>query len=440
MSALPFPQLEGTCRFTRLRYLLRRRLEYGLNEAAELDDPELPRYIRITDITANGEIRSDTFKSVPEDVARGNLLEGGDILFARSGATVGKTVLFRREWGRATFAGYLIRADANRSELLPEFLIYWTASTWYWHWLMSSATQATIQNVAADRYADLPVPVWPIEVERAIADYLDRETAKIDTLIAKQERLIELLQEKRQALISYAVTKGLNPDAAMKASGAEWFGDVPEHWKVKPVRLFAHVGNGSTPDRDNPAYWEDGNYPWLNSSVVNQEAVTEAQQFVTPLALRECHLPKIVPPAVLIGITGQGRTRGMASTLLIEATINQHVAYLKPHPHEADVGFLRRVFDMAYPYLRMESDGGGSTKGAITCEQIAHLKIPIPPLTEQVAIATHLDSVTANIDGLAAKVTSAIALLREYRSALISAAVTGQLDLRQHEAQLEALA
>lgn len=283
---------------------------------------------------------------------------------------------------------------------------------------------------------------WPEPTEqRAIAVFLDRETGRIDRLVAKKRELIERLKEKRTALISRTVTRGLPPAAAraarlpenpaLKPTGVAWLGDIPVHWNVKPVKIVARIGNGSTPSRDNPLYWEDGDYPWLNSSVVNQEAISGADEFVTALALRECHLPKISPPAVLIGITGQGRTRGMASTLLFEATINQHVAYLKPYSDRADTGFLRRVFDMAYQFLRSESDGGGSTKGAITCEQIANLKIPVPDLPEQAAIAAYVDAETAKLDALVAKVEEAVERLQEYRTALITAAVTGKIDVRQ---------
>lgn len=284
------------------------------------------------------------------------------------------------------------------------------------------------------------VPIPPAAEQQAIAAFLDRETGRVDRLVAKKRELIERLKEKRSGLISRTVTRGLPAEAATKAglpvnpplkpSGLDWLGDIPKHWEVKSVKFVARIGNGSTPSRDNPNYWEDGDYPWLNSSVVNYETITAAEEFVTSLALRECHLPKIKPPAVLIGITGQGRTRGMASTLMFEATINQHVAYLKPVPSHAAVGFLRRVFDTVYFFMRSESDGGGSTKGAITTEQIASLKIPIPPLTEQTAIAAYLDAETAKLDALVMKVEEALERLQEYRTALITAAVTGKIDVR----------
>jgi len=266
--------------------------------------------------------------------------------------------------------------------------------------------------------------------QQHIAAFLDWKTGQIDTLIKQKNELLERLREKRIAVITRAVTQGLVPAAPMSDSGIGWLGQVPAHWKVKRIKFVGRVGNGSTPSRENPLYWDGGDYPWLNSSVVNQETVTMADQFVTADALAECHLPIVRPPAVLIGITSEGKTRGMATTLLFEATINQHLAYFRPDASEAVVGFVRGVFDMAYPYLRSESDGGGSTKGAITCEQINELSIPVPPIAEQERIAAYIGAETARVDRLAERVRSAIDRLTEYRSTLITAATTGEIDVR----------
>jgi len=324
------------------------------------------------------------------------------------------------------------------NKVTTAFGLYLIAATEGEH--LSRANKNVVSILNTTQQSNIVIPVPDPAEQRAIAAFLDRETGRVDQLVAKKRELIERLKEKRTALISRTVTRGLPPAAAraaglpanpfLKPSALHWLGDIPQHWDIKPVKFVAQIGNGSTPSRDNPNYWEDGDYPWLNSSVVNQETITEAEEFVTTLALRECHLPKIAPPAVLIGITGQGRTRGMASMLMFEATINQHVAYLKPYPSRAEVGFLRRVFDMVYLFLRSESDGGGSTKGAITCEQIANLKIPLPPLPEQAAIAAYLDKETAKLDALVGKVEEAVERLQEYRTALITAAVTGKIDVR----------
>ncbi len=299
---------------------------------------------------------------------------------------------------------------------------------------LNNYSQSAAQpGLAVETIGGIRAPAPPVAEQRAIAAFLDRETARIDALVAKKERLIELLQEQRTALITRAVTKGLDPNVPLKDSGVEWLGEIARHWEVKRIKFIAQVGNGSTPNRENAEYW-GGDYPWLNSSVVNLAEVTEGSDFVTALALRECHLPRIHPPAVLVGITGEGRTRGMATVLRIEATINQHLAFIRPTRAHSDAEYIRYSLYAAYQFLRDESGGGGSTKGALTCDQLGSVSIPFPPLAEQRAIAAFLDRETARIDALVAKVRDAIDRLKQLRTALISAAVTGKIDVREEVA------
>jgi len=190
----------------RLKYILQEPLQYGANEAAELDDPELPRFVRITDVDESGNLREETFRSLPEEIAKPFLLDEGDLLFARSGATVGKTFFYRKAWGKAAYAGYLIRARLKKSMVYPDYINFITKSSFYSQWISSILIQATIQNVSAEKYASYVIPLPPIQEQQAIADFLDRETAKIDTLIMKVEAVIEKLKEYRTALISAAVT------------------------------------------------------------------------------------------------------------------------------------------------------------------------------------------------------------------------------------------
>lgn len=279
-------------------------------------------------------------------------------------------------------------------------------------------------------FAEQLLPHPPKAEQDAIVAYLDRATSRIDAMVAKKTRFIELLREKRQVLITHAVTKGLDPNVPMKDSGVEWLGKVPTNWGIPQVKFVSSLGNGSTPSRDNASYWKDGSFPWLTSTCVNQPVVVDAAEFVTDVALDECHLPIIEPPAVLVGITGQGRTRGMATTLRIRATINQHMVYMKPRGESLLVEYLRYFIDAAYAFLRYESEGSGSTKGAITLQQIADLRLPLPNHKVQKDIVAHLDSATTRIDTLMAKTERSIELLREHRTALITAAVTGKLDLR----------
>lgn len=150
-------------------------------------------------------------------------------------------------------------------------------------------------------------------------------------------------------------------------------------------------------------------------------------QIVTILAMKECHLPVVTRGSLLVAITGQGKTRGSAVVLSFQATINQHLAFISPDARLADVWFLRWLFFAAYDHLRTISDDAGGTKGALTCEELAALRLPLPPLPEQRAIVAHISAETAKLDALRAAAERTIGLLKERRAALIAAAVTGRL-------------
>lgn len=190
----------------RLKYIVKPKLEYGANEVAELDDIELPRYIRITDFDEDGNLRQDTFRSLPEEQAKDYLLCEGDVLFARSGATVGKTFQFKDYTGKACFAGYLIKARPNQELLLSDFLYYFTRSNAYENWKNSIFNQATIQNIGADKYAVLPLPLPSVIEQNGIVKLINHKTVQIDKQVALEQKSIELLKEFRTALISEVVT------------------------------------------------------------------------------------------------------------------------------------------------------------------------------------------------------------------------------------------
>ena len=190
----------------RLKHLLVGKLQYGANESAENDDPTMPRYIRITDFGDDGKLHADTFKSLPMEVAKDYLLSEGDILFARSGATVGKTFQFKNYNGAACYAGYLIRAVPDPAEVLSDYLYFFTRSNAYENWKNSSFSQATIQNIGADKYQNLSVSHPSVDEQAEIVRFLDVKTRQIDGLIERGERQIESLQTYRTSLISEAVT------------------------------------------------------------------------------------------------------------------------------------------------------------------------------------------------------------------------------------------
>ncbi len=201
----------------KLKFLIKGKLEYGANEPAELNDPSFPRYIRITDIYNDGKLKNDTFKSLKPEIAKDYLLQEGDVLFARSGATVGKTFQFKSYDSLACFAGYLIKATPDENKILSDYLYNFTKSRAYDNWINSIFIQATIQNIGADKYAFLQIPLPPLPEQIQIINYIKYESEPIYHAIAKAEREIELIKEYRTALISEVVIGKVDVSAEYKS-------------------------------------------------------------------------------------------------------------------------------------------------------------------------------------------------------------------------------
>lgn len=189
----------------KLKYLLKTNLQYGANSSGIEFNENLPRYVRITDIKSSEALYEKGKLSLSEEDSIGYLLQDGDILFARSGATVGKTFLYHSNIGKAAFAGYLIRAQLNEN-LNPKFLSYYTLSSGYDEWKNRIFIQATIQNIGADKYANMEIPLPPISEQKSIAKFLDAKCTQIDSLISEKQSLIKDLAEYKKSLIFEAVT------------------------------------------------------------------------------------------------------------------------------------------------------------------------------------------------------------------------------------------
>lgn len=422
---------------TRVKYLLH-RMEQGWSPMCDNVPAEGDEWGVMKAGCANGPQFDPTQnKRLPPDVipATEYEIKVGDVIMSRANTTelLGSAALVKQTPPRLLLCDKLYRLVVDEGKKTPEYLVHWLRSTDARCQMEAEATgaSASMQNIGHDTVRNLKLVVPPLADQRRIAAYLDAETRQMDALVAEKEAMLKLLEEKRAAQISHAVTRGLNPLAPLKPSALPWLGDIPKHWEVRRLKHFSLIGNGSTPSVENADYWtedEDEGFPWLNSSVVNHASVASGSRLVTSLALKECHLPVISPPAVLVGITGQGKTRGMAAILGIQATINQHLAYVKP-TSEAECPFLCLALNNAYNFMRSESDGAGSTKGAITCEQLGNVSLPVPPLEEQRAIVAHLAAERERTAGLEAALRESIHLLHERRRALITAAVTGQIAL-----------
>ena len=269
----------------------------------------------------------------------------------------------------------------------------------------------------------------PIPEQTQIVTFLDRETAKIDALVAEQRRLMALLKEKRQAVISHAVTKGLNPDAPMKPSGIEWLGDVPAHWEVGPLKRFWSV----TDCKHVTAEFVDDGFPLAS--------IREVQSRWVALENAKCTTEHFYEVLV------EGNRQPLAGDLIFSrnATVGEVAQVHADHPRFAmgqDVVLLRKlspnyssdylqhVIRSPIIILQLANMMIGSTFKRINVEEIRSFLIPSPPPTEQAEIANFLEGEVAKFDNLTAEAQRAIDLLQERRTALISAAVTGQIDVR----------
>lgn len=279
--------------------------------------------------------------------------------------------------------------------------------------------------INATDLVNIKVPCLPIEEQRQISLFLEYETAKIDTLIAKQQKLIKLIQEKRQAVISHAVTKGLNPDAPMKDSGVEWLGEVPEAWAIKSYRYACKIYRGKFGHRprNDPAFY-DGEFPFIQTG-----DVARADKFISSynqtLNEKGKEVSQLFPAGTLM--MAIAANIGDTAILGFEAYAPDSVVGFKPYTN-LDIEFLRYSFMAALPALEQTSTQ--STQANLNVDRIGAVKGTFPPFDEQLEIVNYLDNLLERYNSIELQCKDAIELMKERRTALISAAVTGKIDVR----------
>lgn len=351
-------------------------------------------------------------------------LRDGDLLITKDG-TIGKLALV---------------AGLDRPACLNSgiFLIRPTSCyvTDYMYWVLQSdafkvfcdlsSLGSTIQHLYQNVFEDFVFPIPSLPEQTAIATFLDRETGKIDALIAEQEKLLTLLAEKRQATISHAVAKGLNPDVPMKDSGVAWLGEVPGHWTVMQIRYFAEIlrGKFTHRPRNDPAFY-DGDYPFVQTG-----DITSAERYITAykqtLNQRGADVSKEFPKGTLV--MAIAANIGDVAILDFPAYFPDSIVGLVP---KQGINLLFLFYLMLAMKSPMIQTATISTQMNLNVDQIASLIAGCPPTQEQAAIVSFLDTETVRLDVLKAESERAIALLKERRSALIAAAVTGQIDVRR---------
>lgn len=285
----------------------------------------------------------------------------------------------------------------------------------------------------------MPLPAAPLKVQRVIADFLDRKTAAIDALIQKKERLIELLQEKRQALITQAVTRGLDPRVPMKDSGIEWLGEIPAHWEAYALRyVLDSIEQGWSPSCENrPA--DETEWGVLKAGCVNGSEFNEMEQKALPADLEPRPQLEIRPGDLLMS---RANTRELlGSTTLVRACrarlmLCDKLYRLRYKKRLVNAEFLELLLSSRPARYQMERDATGTSSSMqnIGQDTVRRLILPWPPVEEQASIAVHIREKLQVLDDLSERLMRSAALLREYRQALITAAVTGQIDIPQEPA------
>lgn len=348
--------------------------------------------------------------------------DAGDLLFSVR-APVGRLNIADRDYG----IGRGLCSIRPRAGCNLRFLYYWLSNATCA--LEAVATGSTYQAVSVDQVANTLVLTPDLDDQAAIAIFLDRETSKIDALIAEQQRLIELLQEKRQAVISHAVTKGLNPDAPMKDSGVEWLGEVPEHWEVRPLKseIFFQEGPGIM-----AVDFVDEGVPLLRVACVQGEKVTlDGCNYLDPrkVASKWSHFAVREGDLLLSGSASLG---GVSE---VDQTTEGAIPYtglirIRPLSKNITRDFIRLLIESSVFSIQIGRLKAGATIQHFGPTHLNQMKITLPPKDEQEVIAKELRLRKTAYQGLIGKAIQAVSLLQERRSALISAAVTGQIDVR----------
>jgi type I restriction enzyme S subunit len=335
--------------------------------------------------------------------------------------------------GSLAIAGREVCTNQGCKALVPKR----TSNPDFFYFVLEAAREAlntlgrgsTFLELSGDQLAAFRVPLPPLPEQTAIAAFLDRETAKIDALVAEQRRLIDLLKEKRQAVISHAVTKGLNPNAPLKTSGIDWLGDVPEGWEVGPLKRFWSVTDCKHLTAD---FVEDG-FPLASIREVQSRFIdlSEAKRTTAEYYNQLIEGGRKPFPGDLI--FSRNATVGQVSQVSESHppfAMGQDVCLLRKMDKEYAADYMQAFFDSFFAEKQLDVLMIGATFKRVNVDAIRNLIVVCPTASEQGQIGKHIQIKSGEFDSLTDTAETAIAILQERRAALISAAVTGKIDVR----------
>ena len=375
---------------------------------------------------SNEDIASWTGKLLREDLqpyeADSRLFQTDDVLFNKLRPYLAK--VFHADFDGTSSGELLCLRPSERVD--SRYLFYVLASFGFVDAVDSHTFGSKMPRADWETVGHQPLPMPGIDVQRRIARFLDEKTARIDALIEKKQALLGRLAEKRQALITRAISKGLNPDAPMKSSEIGWIGDVPDHWRVAPVKRVAKLESGHTPDKKDDDYWQDCEIPWVS---LNDTATLRGGDYIsdTVFKINELGLAnssaRLLPPRAVVFT--RDATIGESAITTRSMAVSQHIiAWLCDESLMVPEYLLFAIYGMTQELMRLTN---GSTIGTIGLADVKGICVPVPPLAEQNEIVQHVferKGQLAHVETIAEK---SIETLREHRASLITAAVTGQL-------------
>ncbi len=412
---------------TRLKHACTGVGQYGANIPATSYSSDGVRFLRTTDILESGGVtpaKEGVF--VPPGLVDGYLLEPGDLLFSRSG-TLGRAYLHTSADSPSAFAGYLVRFRP-RQGVLPAYAFYASRATPFLGQIEADAVQSTIANFNAEKYGNVTFWLPTPEKQARIVSYLDDKTQAIDALIAEKQTLLDLLAEKRAALINRAVTRGLDPGVPLKDSGIESIGKIPAHWSMSRLKyVVSHIVDCH---HSTPTYEPEGEYPAIRTADVFPGFLdVEGARTVDSVEYHH-RISRLKPRAGDIVFSREGERWGMAAPVPenIELCLAQRVMVFRVRSG-LESEFIMWVLNASATRHQLACNVVGATSPHVNIGDIRELRIAVPPRAEQRTLAEHIREHCVQSASLLVQLNNQIERLKDYRQSLITAAVTGQLDI-----------
>lgn len=295
---------------------------------------------------------------------------------------------------------------------------------------------ATMKRISRSKLGNIKVIVPPLKEQEVIAAYLDDVTGKVDALIVEKQTQVEDLRAYRNSIITETVTRGLNPDTPLRHSGIDWLGDIPQHWGMSPLKyLTSKIGSGITPRGGSEVYLDKGVLFIRSQNVYPDGLHLDDPKYISESIDESMSNTRVYTGDILLNITGASIGRCCVYTMTESANVNQHVCIIRPLCNLIKNQFLSYILNSKIGQDQIALFQTGGNREGLNFEQLKNFAIPLPPRSEQQAIAEFLDDKTEKIDALIDELNKQLDELAEYRQAVISEAVTGKVDVRDYRPQ-----